>query len=87
MPVCTVHYKVNNTSVYPAELIRGYDDALNAFAVQYKGTELGSGYGFGERDVVFEFKLKFHMKKFMKAVKNFAWVDSITVLHERSVCD
>lgn len=85
MPTCAVSYKLSATSAYPAETIRGYDDALCVLAQRHKGTELGSGYGFGHRDVVYEFKMKFHMKKFMKEVRNFTWVESVTTLNTEPV--
>lgn len=90
MHTCSVTYMVEGRQNifpltqdrYPEQVLRGYDSALVILAERYGGTELGNGYSMGYRDVVFSFKFRHRMQKFIKVAQKVEWVTKVQVLNK-----
>lgn len=73
------------TVVYPAELYfkyghndeRSMDSKLAAKAKKFRGIDVGSGCGFGERDIQFMFKTEKMRDKFFSHLRRWKSINSV----------
>jgi hypothetical protein len=58
---------------YPSEHFNDPDETLEYMAEQFGGKRNGSGCGFGQRDMHFDFPDKKSAQKFIKECKAYKW--------------